>query len=80
MNENNIFSVKMSQKVYNTFGICMGRKGDVLNLHFDLIPFLIDVYSFNTLEKFITNGALDTVSRNDDGISLIIAPFFEDLH
>ena len=43
MNENDIFSVEMPQKVYNTLGICVGRKGDVLNLHFNLIPFLIDV-------------------------------------
>ena len=43
MDKNDILSIQMSQKIDNSFGICMGRKRNVLDLHFDLIPFFVNV-------------------------------------
>ena len=80
MNEDDILCIKMPEKINYSFSISMCWKWDILNLHFDLISLFVNIKCFNTFKKLISNSSLNTITRYNNGVSLIITPFFKHLH
>ena len=58
----------------------MGGEGNVLDSHFDCVCFFVKGYLLGSIEETVTKSAFDAVSRNDESVSLVFAPLFEDLN
>ena len=80
MNKDDIVGVDVSQQIYDPLRISMRRKRHVLHSHFNFIGLVVNMHDLLFLQQFITQSALNTISRYDKCVPLISAPFLEYLH
>ena len=79
MDQHHIFRFEMSKKLHNAFGVSMSTETHIENLQLYIYVSIIDVDLLLTHEDLVSYGSRLAVAWDDQGISFVASPLFEDL-